>query len=487
MKDRRDPVARLLLGLALGLVLEGLIPGRAEAAADGSAALEARVAQAVEVLHAVLESRGGVVAVAPVSETQASKGFGLHSAVGASLVKALKDAGFEVRDSQAVKETLGEAARSAALGGDGHALQTLSKRLGARTVLVTQLGVLGETLVVDIKALDPESAQVVAATDQKLPLSLFAQKKQPRSRAYTGAGSDERVEIAMRRLADGLVVQLQKAMPDTDLRYVRAGVLPFEEIGKGAKKKELGRVVAAEVSTILQRDHGLLLVERAQVTAVLREQALGASGAIDPETAASLGKILGVEVLVLGSVSEVGDHYRIDAKVVDAEDAQVLAAENHTLPAASLIALSADAVVLRSRSGAAFRSLLIPGWGQFYNRESVKGGVFLTAEAALFGAATTFHLLGKRSESEYHLPQDVFASKYKNDPDGRSLQEVAEDLRLAATSSYRTRNTFLIIAAGLWAYNLLDAYINGVPANADTALVLAPTGEGAVAAVALRF
>lgn len=46
------------------------------------------------------------------------------------------------------------------------------------------------------------------------------------------------------------------------------------------------------------------VVERQALEAVLREQALGMSGAIDDKTAAKVGKILGVQMLVIGNVSQ---------------------------------------------------------------------------------------------------------------------------------------------------------------------------------------
>ncbi|RMF76100.1 MAG: hypothetical protein D6738_02120, partial [Acidobacteria bacterium] len=48
------------------------------------------------------------------------------------------------------------------------------------------------------------------------------------------------------------------------------------------------------------------VIERNRLDAVLREQNLGDSGRIDPSTAAGIGKLLGVQLVVLGSVTEFG-------------------------------------------------------------------------------------------------------------------------------------------------------------------------------------
>jgi curli biogenesis system outer membrane secretion channel CsgG len=50
----------------------------------------------------------------------------------------------------------------------------------------------------------------------------------------------------------------------------------------------------------------LKVIERSELEKVLQEQKLGVSGAVTPQTAAQIGKVLGVEYIVLGSVNEYG-------------------------------------------------------------------------------------------------------------------------------------------------------------------------------------
>lgn len=46
------------------------------------------------------------------------------------------------------------------------------------------------------------------------------------------------------------------------------------------------------------------VVERSKLDAILQEQNLGASGRVDPSTAAEIGRLLGVETVILGSVTQ---------------------------------------------------------------------------------------------------------------------------------------------------------------------------------------
>jgi curli biogenesis system outer membrane secretion channel CsgG len=66
----------------------------------------------------------------------------------------------------------------------------------------------------------------------------------------------------------------------------------------------LGPAVADELATQLVKAGQFTVIERQRVDAVLEEQAAGMSGAINPATAARVGKILGVQAILLGSVTK---------------------------------------------------------------------------------------------------------------------------------------------------------------------------------------
>jgi hypothetical protein len=159
--------------------------------------------------------------------------------------------------------------------------------------------------------------------------------------------------------------------------------------------------------------------------------------------------VAGAQGLVVGTVAQAGDRFLVNARVVDTTTGRVALSRQVPLPAADLVALSSDAVVLRSTSGAVFRSVLLPGWGQFYNRETIKGVSFIGAEALAAGLAVAFHLIGADAEKRY---------------DGLAHGTSSETFDLAradAENAYKLRNIFLIAAGGVHLVNILDAFISG--------------------------
>jgi len=76
--------------------------------------------------------------------------------------------------------------------------------------------------------------------------------------------------------------------------------------------------------TDLQQTDGVTVVERTRLQEILDELELGHSGAVAPETASEVGRLLGAEWLVLGSYFELMGTLRLDARLVDVETGRIL-------------------------------------------------------------------------------------------------------------------------------------------------------------------
>lgn len=72
------------------------------------------------------------------------------------------------------------------------------------------------------------------------------------------------------------------------------------------------RTLATMLSTELVKSNAFIVVERQQLDAVFKEQDLGASGATTRESAAKLNQLLGVQLLITGSITEWGNKLQND-------------------------------------------------------------------------------------------------------------------------------------------------------------------------------
>jgi len=90
---------------------------------------------------------------------------------------------------------------------------------------------------------------------------------------------------------------------------------------------ELGRFLAEEFSTALAgTGKGFIVVDRIHLKTLLKEHKLSSTGLIDQNTIRRLGKIAGVDSLITGSLTPLGESVRINVKVLDIETASVIEA-----------------------------------------------------------------------------------------------------------------------------------------------------------------
>ncbi len=99
-----------------------------------------------------------------------------------------------------------------------------------------------------------------------------------------------------------LVAALANAQPKK-----RIAVSRFED-GHGYRGCGIG--VSDMLSTALVKTKKFMVIERKEIDKVIQEQKLGLSGMVTAETAPAVGKLLGVDLLVIGSVSELGTSKR---------------------------------------------------------------------------------------------------------------------------------------------------------------------------------
>jgi len=112
-----------------------------------------------------------------------------------------------------------------------------------------------------------------------------------------------------------------------DFRKTKIAVLDFELQGKGYETPDMGKIVAEWLITSLVREGRFEVLERRLLQKILNEQKLSASGAVEERSAIKLGKLLGVENVVSGSVVKLQDSIEVNARIIDVESASIIAAE----------------------------------------------------------------------------------------------------------------------------------------------------------------
>lgn len=88
-----------------------------------------------------------------------------------------------------------------------------------------------------------------------------------------------------------------------------------------------GDVIAARMTTELIKMKNLRVVERKQIQKILTELNLQSTGVVDPDSAKKLGKVLGADLLVVGSLDELpGKLLEINLRLASVESGEAVSA-----------------------------------------------------------------------------------------------------------------------------------------------------------------
>jgi TolB-like protein len=123
---------------------------------------------------------------------------------------------------------------------------------------------------------------------------------------------------------------------------------------KGIQQTGKSRVAVVDFVDLelTQSAVGIEVVDRAHLSAILHEHKLKSDGLLDPATTKELGQLAGVDIIVTGSITDLGNSIRIVAKALSTDTARIVAASAGTLAKTpEVIALLSSAETGQSLTG----------------------------------------------------------------------------------------------------------------------------------------
>lgn len=147
-------------------------------------------------------------------------------------------------------------------------------------------------------------------------------------------------------------------------------------------------------------------------------------------------------------------------------------------------------LVPKTRVKAALRSLVIPGWGQYYSGEKTRSALWAVAALTSGVVAGVYESRYRDRKSDWEDGLDRFDRATTIDEKERLRDEVLA-LQDRAYYAESDRQVAWGIVAGVWAVNMLDAlvFFPSEKRFAGMPLTLRPTadGSGSLAALTLTF
>ena len=238
-----------------------------------------------------------------------------------------------------------------------------------------------------------------------------------------------------------LVDDLLTNVPDEN---IGVAVLSFETTEGRTEARDLGEAAAILINQNLISVPNISVVEREKLEDIIEEIGLSQTGLTSDEI--EVGNILNVQYLIAGAVADLGNRFLLAARFINVETGNVLQSASVEIPSNSFLMISSELVMIKKYPiTAAFRSMILPGWGQFYNDKPRKGSIILGSELLMAASTISSYILYKQSKDAY---------------DRSTQRDVASD-NYSEMEKYAQINwVSLGVMGGIWLVAIIDSYID---------------------------
>ena len=245
------------------------------------------------------------------------------------------------------------------------------------------------------------------------------------------------VNTQIQQLVDDLLTNV----PDEN---IGVAVLSFETTEGRTEARDLGEAAAILINQNLISVPNISVVEREKLEDIIEEIGLSQTGLTSDEI--EVGNLLNVQFLIAGAVADLGNRFLLAARFINVETGNVLQSASVEIPSNSFLMISSELVMIKKYPiTAAFRSMIFPGWGQFYNDKPRKGSIILGSELLMAASTISSYILYKQSKDAY---------------DRSTQRDVASD-NYSEMEKYAQINwVSLGVMGGIWLYAIVDSYVD---------------------------
>jgi TolB-like protein/TM2 domain-containing membrane protein YozV len=243
-------------------------------------------------------------------------------------------------------------------------------------------------------------------------------------------------------------------------------VLPFT-VAPGVEPK-VGMMAAEYAVVNLSARRGIKVVERAGFAKMMQELTLSQSDIVQESKALAAGKVLAARYIVLGAVAEDQGKRLVTVRIIETETSAVVSASAASIKVRDMDAFTRDALGEKMvPSAALFRSMVIPGWGQFYVHKPVEGGLCIAACFALLGYSA-YTIVSQNVAYNNYLNQNnyMLSDQFKqavalNGQEYNSAHAKLTRLYNFYSKDYNAMVIACAITGVVWIVNCIDAVIVG--------------------------
>lgn len=171
------------------------------------------------------------------------------------------------------------------------------------------------------------------------------------------------------------------------------------------------RIISDRLRTALVKTGHFIVLERDKMNSVLQEQGFQQGGCVSDECVVEMGKLIGTQLMVAGSIGKIGQLYTFNVRIIDVESGRVLrtAIDDCRCPIEDVLTSSTDKIaqllignesaieqkeLKKAAQNSRFYFSPFLGYGSEDSEKLGVGGKFgyQTSEGFLLGTEVIFHL-----------------------------------------------------------------------------------------------
>lgn len=133
------------------------------------------------------------------------------------------------------------------------------------------------------------------------------------------------VPVHAQSTLDQRLTELSKQISDGLTENQKQTIAVVEFVDLEGRVTNFGRFVAEELITRLYQTKKFKVIERQLLNKIVAEQRLSLGGMIDQTSAQKLGKLLGVDAIASGTVTDLGKTLRVNARLISTGTGEVFA------------------------------------------------------------------------------------------------------------------------------------------------------------------
>ena len=138
-----------------------------------------------------------------------------------------------------------------------------------------------------------------------------------RKPAVSETNEDNNLDMKLEKLTR----QIIRSLSQTE----KTKIAVIEFLNLDGEVTALGQYMAEELITRFYRTGKFDVIERQMLNKIIREHQLSLSGMVDKSSAQKLGKILGVDAITSGSITDLGSNIKINARLISTETGKIFA------------------------------------------------------------------------------------------------------------------------------------------------------------------